>query len=352
MNTGDMRHSKINDRCGANAMQVAIILVFALSPGCQKQPGLHEGVLTMKPSIQIVSEENISAQERVTAARDKLKEDIEQRGLSRVSEDLAEMAQPSIRLKATRVTEDKITTGSSKLGGTPDLPEGMAWPECNGVPMALLAQVNLKEVALYDLDGQLPQSGILYFFYEVANQAWGFDPKDRGNWKVIYYDGDLATLRAATFPKDLNEACQFPPCDVAFSNELTLPTWDSEEVSNLRLSEVEADKYIELLEAMHGDNETIFRMFGFADEIQGDMKLECQLASNGLYVGDSSGYNDPRRPALEPGAKDWRLLLQIDSEEDTLGMMWGDCGRVYFWIREGDLENRNLDDVWLVLQCY
>ncbi|MCR8632194.1 YwqG family protein [Paenibacillus radicis (ex Xue et al. 2023)] len=36
---------------------------------------------------------------------------------------------------------------------------------------------------------------------------------------------------------------------------------------------------------------------------------------------------------LEKGVSDWKLLLQIDSEEE-IGMMWGDAGRIYFWIRE------------------
>lgn len=82
------------------------------------------------------------------------------------------------------------------------------------------------------------------------------------------------------------------------------------------------------------------------------MQLECQLASNGLFVGNSSGYDDPRRPALEPGAKDWLLLLQIDSDEENLSTMWGDAGRVYFWIRQQDLQKRDFSNVWLILQCY
>jgi hypothetical protein len=35
---------------------------------------------------------------------------------------------------------------------------------------------------------------------------------------------------------------------------------------------------------------------GYPDPIQGeDMELDCQLASNGLYCGDESGYNDVGR---------------------------------------------------------
>ena len=82
------------------------------------------------------------------------------------------------------------------------------------------------------------------------------------------------------------------------------------------------------------------------------MQLECQLASNGLFVGNSSGYEDPRRTVLEKGASDWQLLFQIDSDEEQLGAMWGDVGRVYFWIRRQELKERDFSNVWLSLQCY
>jgi uncharacterized protein YwqG len=81
------------------------------------------------------------------------------------------------------------------------------------------------------------------------------------------------------------------------------------------------------------------------------MELECQLVTNGLYTGNPSGYQDPRRKTLEAGAIDWTLLLQIDSD-DRVGMMWGDVGMLYFWIRRQDLASRKFDKVWTILQCH
>ena len=66
------------------------------------------------------------------------------------------------------------------------------------------------------------------------------------------------------------------------------------------------------------------KLLGYSDNIQGEMELECELVTNGLYCGNASGYTDPKRKMLEPNAKKWRLLLQIDSNEEN-GMMWGDC---------------------------
>lgn len=303
-------------------------------------------------SVEVSQDENRPYKERVDAAKRKLREAMDKVGLARVADDLEKLMQVSIRLKAKVASEGELKPGSSKLGGTPDLPEGTAWPECNGVPMALLAQLRLQDVAFYDPDGRLPKSGMLYFFYETKEQKWGFDPKDRGHWNVIYYDGDVARLRPATPPDRLPEESRFRACKLAYSNEITLPSWESERVKRLKLSQEEWDRYVTFPGASCGEGETIHRLLGHPERIQGDMQLECQCASHGLYMGDSSGYDDPKRPALEKGAEDWQLLLQIDSDEDNMGTMWGDVGRVYFWIRQQDLQKRDFSNVWLVLQCY
>jgi len=80
------------------------------------------------------------------------------------------------------------------------------------------------------------------------------------------------------------------------------------------------------------------------------MQLEAQLASHGLNCGDPAGYGNPRAKALHGGARDWLLLLQIDSD-DALKMMCGDMGRIYYWIRRQDLSERKFDRVWTILQC-
>ena len=83
---------------------------------------------------------------------------------------------------------------------------------------------------------------------------------------------------------------------------------------------------------------------------QGPFWAECQLASNGVYVGDPSGYADPRAKALLDAVDDWRLLAQIDSDDDA-GWMWGDLGALFYAARAGDVSRSDLDRTWLVLQC-
>jgi uncharacterized protein YwqG len=32
-------------------------------------------------------------------------------------------------------------------------------------------------------------------------------------------------------------------------------------------------------------------------------------------------------------------------------MMWGDAGKLYFWITKDDFINRNFENTWMILQC-
>jgi hypothetical protein len=59
------------------------------------------------------------------------------------------------------------------------------------------------------------------------------------------------------------------------------------------------------------------------------MQTECQLVSHGLYLGDSSGREDPRADHLVGGANEWKLVLQLDLEFTPSEVMWGDAGRIY-----------------------
>jgi uncharacterized protein YwqG len=191
---------------------------------------------------------------------------------------------------------------------------------------------------------QLPTSGIFYFFYSAEQEAWGFDPKDKDKFKVFYFDGDMTEIERTDFPSDLTEYSIYKPCRLNFSSSVSLPSWESSVIREA-LSDGELEAYMELT-----DDGEITKLFGHSDNIQGSMEIECQLVTNGLYCGDSSGYKDRRAVELRKDADKWILLFQIDSI-DKAGMMWGDVGRVYFWIKREDLEKKDFDKSWFALQC-
>ena len=86
---------------------------------------------------------------------------------------------------------------------------------------------------------------------------------------------------------------------------------------------------------------------GHPDQMQGDMTLQCAKVTAGYNCSEPEP--DAMGAALRKDAHEWRLLLQVPSAEG-LGMLWGDAGCLYYWIREKDLRARRFDRCWLVLQ--
>ena len=284
---------------------------------------------------------------------EELKNELDSLGLGKHFDTLKPILKNTIRLYLKSDTEENITIANSKIGGQPDLPNDMSWPceidnseeDNNNKPLSFIAQINLKSVASYDKDSLLPKSGMLYFFYSAEQDGWGFDYNDKNQFKVIYYDGDISKLQRVDFPKNLPEYARYKPCSVNIKSEISLPYYGHECYSNFTEEDID-NLFDEIYEEYN-----ISKLLGYSNNIQGEMELECELVTNGLYCGDPSGYNDPKAAILEPNAKDWRLLLQIDSDEDSK-MMWGDSGRLYFWIKEKDLVNKNFDKSWFCLQCF
>ncbi len=271
---------------------------------------------------------------------------------SKRASSIEKLIKPSIRVCSFLSNDEHLKLGTSKLGGSPDLPPGFKWPVFEDSPLSFLAQLNLLDVKQYDIEGILPTEGMLYFFYNDENQVWGFDPADRGNWLVAYSNIPYQQLSRTAPPPKLHQNGIFDTGKLSFYPEYIIPGWESLPIQSLDLDREELDKYLVLAEQVNSWNDpNMHRLLGYPQEIQGEMQLECQLVSHGLYMGDADAYNDPRVRELKPGAHNWQLLFQLDSEED-LGMFWGDVGRLYFWIPQDALKARDFEQVWLILQCY
>src|SRR5690349_18647643 len=162
-----------------------------------------------------------------------LYDQLEKFGFSRWYNEIEPLTRPAIRLKSRQVDEKELPLGSSKLGGSPDLPPNIEWPWYKDRPMAFLAQLRLDEVAPYDTESLLPSSGLLYFFYDIEQEPWGFDPAWRDGWKVVYED-DISQLTRTSHPAFTSIfPLSFNPCAIEFANEITLPSFESEEIQHL-----------------------------------------------------------------------------------------------------------------------
>jgi uncharacterized protein YwqG len=190
----------------------------------------------------------------------------------------------------------------------------------------------------------LPSEGRLLFFYDVESQPWGFDPKDRGSWAVIH----IADGAGISSPPALTNTT--PLRKLSYRAIQSIPSLQRPELAELALTDREEQIFFDIVQARFGKS-AAHQVGGYPDPIQGDeMELECQLVSNGIYCGDASGYQSTRAADLASGAREWRLLLQLASD-DQIDTMWGDLGNLYFWVREQDARAGRFENVWMVLQC-
>ncbi|HEY6629628.1 MAG TPA: YwqG family protein, partial [Acidimicrobiia bacterium] len=193
----------------------------------------------------------------------------------------------------------------------------------------------------------LPREGLLSFFYDSEQGVWGFDPAERGAWRVLCTGAEATVTRRAT-PDEVPDDARYGAVRLVPTVEVSHTGFESDEFEALGMSDDEQLAYVEATEDV---DSLAHRMLGYPDTIQGDMRFECQLVSHGLYAGDTSAYEGPRASELKSGSAEWQLLLQVDSDPDAQ-MMWGDGGRLYFWMSEDAIRGRDWESAWMILQCY
>lgn len=85
--------------------------------------------------------------------------------------------------------DQPLTTGCSKLGGLPDLPEQLDFPE----EYVFIGQFNIADFKLYDINNVFPDKGIIYLF------------SSRNRAKTLFYDGTEDQLKPRQYPSEVLE---------------------------------------------------------------------------------------------------------------------------------------------------
>ena len=260
----------------------------------------------------------------------------------------------SLAAPAVHLTHSQAPS-RSYFGGQPGVRPGFSWPTAaDGRPLSFIACIALDHLHTELAIDWLPDSGQLWFFYDLETMPWGFDPKDRGHWRVLHIP-DIGTPIESAPPdastKTSDGPCCLPVSPIEFHRIESLPSADNAAVDALGLPDSTLDALAQEMQATFGDRPH-HQIAGHPDPVQNDnMALECQLASGGIDCGDAKGYRSAAGRTLASGASEWRLLLQIDSD-GTLDVMWGDCGMLYVWVREDQARNHDFSDAWFVLQCH
>ena len=226
---------------------------------------------------------------------------------------------------------------SSKFGGLPWWPRGMAYPRsAAGAPLYLLAQLNLAELPV--LAG-FPRQGLLQFF--VANDdVYGLD-FDRPLDEVLSApDGYRVVYHAEVDPQSALPAAELPP----LPEENCLPLQAEYALRFTAVADLPAPSDYRF-EAIACD----------IDEL--DDSLIDRLYDLGLGTGSKLGgyayftQEDPR--AYERRGEAWQLLFQMDThdEDDGVEIMWGDCGVGNFFIEAERLAQGDFSRVWYNWDC-
>ena len=265
-----------------------------------------------------------------------------------------DLMRESIFIRAT--PDNNIPLGQSKFGGTPDLPSGAEWPTSgkSQTPLEFIAQINCADLAEFHVRFPLPTEGILYFFYHFEADSLG---------AVIHAANSADLIRSAPpeFGK-LNENPPFwkkifarkkmrlyQPCKLNFSLDYTFPESSSIYLERAGFADQTrdafCDDYIDRMLERKGQSEdgALNRLFGHPDTVQGQW-LEHAVMDEPYPI------KTPTEADLDR-ALEWKLLLQIDSDS-AAEMMWGDLGRIYFYIHQDDLAAQRYDNARVAMDCY
>lgn len=149
----------------------------------------------------------------------------------------------AVILSVKEIYGKDIPLGESKMGGFPDLPPEIEYPVmteftekwCNGnidhyakSAMQLVAQINLYELAESgaDVENLLPKTGMLYIFWsgeimELEGDEYCkvevVEPDKTATYKVIWWDGDISTLKRIEPPCPYHSKYFFDEPDECFT---------------------------------------------------------------------------------------------------------------------------------------
>lgn len=247
-----------------------------------------------------------------------------------------EFARDYVSLKL--VPEANLPLTASKVGGYGYIPKTMQYPNHAGVPMGLVAQLNLDE--LPNLDG-FPETGMLAFYLDQTTDYLSSYLQDRYTsrpYKVLYFSNINQIAYTEAEINQLFEGHAKRPDAESFSVE-----------KEFRLTgELQTDYLynMEILEFLDGFGRD--RYDHYAEELFGEYAFDIEgyiYDLNHCYNNSKIGgypdfwHEDPRVD------RDKRILLFQLSAHEIDGIGVGGCDIVNFFIKPEDLQHYNFTDV-------
>lgn len=245
--------------------------------------------------------------------------------------------------------------GSTKIGGLPDTAPGFVWPKWAGEDgkessLSFLGQLNFEELgALQILCPNMPQKGLLSFFYDQEQSTWGFDPKDRGSWRVLFQE-ETSNLTPAALPEDISDEARYKEVRLQAKQIDSYLSVENEKLAHIWNDDELSDQYAEFVLEQY-EHKPSHQILGYPQAVQNpDIDEEAAMVSSGIYIGSGIDRDSEDVQKALREKDQWVLLLQLDTDDDA-EMMWGDVGTLYFYIHLDDLKKKDFSNVWMILQC-
>ena len=116
----------------------------------------------------------------------------------------------------------KLPAGASKLFGNPDVPGGFVWPtipeDQTAYDLSFIGQIDCGQFALFHPGSRLPESGMLYFFYDL--DAFPRDPCAINAARVLFYNCEKTELCEMILTDESGEALGFPELEICAEGDI------------------------------------------------------------------------------------------------------------------------------------
>ena len=255
---------------------------------------------------------------------------------------------PAWRLRGHRCAyPEDLRLGTSRMNGSPDLPDSLAWPQWDGPigratndgigtgPLTFLAQIDLASLPPI-AHSPLPATGWLVFFADFERSAFS-DPYEQAAHRVVYVPAD-ATLKRRR-----------PPLSDPFygENHMALDGYGvAGAIEAEVISSVPVDEIYDVVESIDEPGRT--ELSDIADGLS-ESSSEHQLLGHSSSCQDHAllecvrGVMPKGLPweAVRSEAEQWQLLFQYGSDHTLQQIIGG--GAIYIAIRKDDLAASRFD---------
>ncbi|MWC29463.1 DUF1963 domain-containing protein [Paenibacillus sp. MMS18-CY102] len=203
-------------------------------------------------------------------------------GLSEYSHEIMQAIKPSVRMALHPAQEQELALGCTKFGGNPDLPASFQWPVDGDEAFSFLFQLNLLELAAYNIDSPLPQEGILSFFINPATLL-SEEQHLHSHARAFHFTGTDSLVRREP---PLAAKAGYPTSSTTYLTELTLPPAESSFAVRLGFDyaqPTELVNYQGLLTQLNAScdpsEQPYHRIGGYPDQLQGDLERRASAMS-------------------------------------------------------------------------